>query len=203
MKIKTFAISVAAALLVGLISGVFIHRGYVLKHSSPVQRDTVTVWKTTEVIRPVPIESHVGDTPISLPAERFTRSATDSTLLEALPDMVTFRDSLENGTKYTAVLSGIKPSIEALSISYPQRTITNTVTVPYKGWDMGLKAEAFATGQNDFSALFFTGVEFAYNTGALHIGIDAGCTEQYFRPSGWAFAPYVGASLKIDLFHFK
>lgn len=202
MKAKTFTISIAAALLVGLISGIFIHRGYVLKHSSPVQCDTVTVWMTTEVSHPEPIESHVGKTPISLPAERFTRSAADSTLLEALPDMVTFRDSLDNGTKYTAVLSGIKPSIEALSISYPQRTITKSVPAPYKGWMLSATADIGAYAAPQISVATKAALEVSYNTGPLHVALQGGIISTPTSGS-WRPSPYIGARLTVDIYRFR
>ncbi|MBQ9474674.1 MAG: hypothetical protein IJU69_00250 [Bacteroidales bacterium] len=204
MKSKWVIVLVSAALLIGLLSGIFIHRGYALKHSLSVRRDTVTVWKTVEVIRPEPVESHQGGVPISLPKGRFIVSDKDSTTLQALPDILTFKGTLEDSVSYKAVVSGLQPALESLTLSYPSRTITNTVTIPYKGWDMAVKADAFCIGRQDFSAFFFTGIEFAYNAGPFHIGIDTGCLENYSASQGgWQFAPYAGASLKIELFQFN
>lgn len=203
MKNKTALILIAVALCIGLISGVFIHRGYVMKHFPTVQHDTVTVWKTAEISSPAPTESHKADTPISLPASDVKPSPRDSSLVEILPDIVTIQGKLADSISYKVVMNGVQPRLESLAISYPERAITRTVAVPYKGWKASLKGEIFAVPAQTFSAYAFTGIEFSYHTSIFHFGIDAGCAELYNSGQGWGLSPYLGGSVTIDLYKFS
>ena len=80
-KIILAASAAALLFLTGMISGCLIHRSYVRAHQLPVQRDTVTKWRTATTESPAPTESHKGTDPVSIPVSELTPSQDSSAVL--------------------------------------------------------------------------------------------------------------------------
>lgn len=203
MKTKLIAILITIAFFIGLISGAFIHRGYVQRQTRPIQSDTTILLKQIDITMPEPKESHVDETPISVPLAELKPVPGNNTVAQILPEVKTYSDTLSDGTTYTATVSGVQPSLQSLSLKYPERTITNTVMKPYKGWTLSAVADAKLSGTASMGFYAFTGAELAYNTGPFHIGIDAGLSEFRTNKEPWQLSPYIGVSVRIDIIRFK
>lgn len=203
MKIKLASILITIAFAIGLISGAFIHRGYVQRQTRPVQSDTTIVQKHIDITMPEPAESHVDETPISVPVADLKPVPGDTTVVQILPEVKTYRDTLADGTTYTAIVSGVQPSLQSLSLAYPERTITNTVQKPFKGWTLSAEADARLAGTASMGFYAFTGVELAYNVGPFHVGVDAGLSEFRAAQGPWQLSPYIGARVRIDILRFR
>ena len=141
-KLKTVLI-VAAALLLSL-AGSFIVGFFSGKKAAmngiKQSSDTVIVYKTKLVDKPVLIETRQTDFFFaSFPEEKIVYK-TDSVQVEIPIEQKVYED-----TTYRAVVSGFRPSLDSLLLKIPTTYITNTVTkeVPkFRKWDFGIQAGA-------------------------------------------------------------
>lgn len=201
-KIQLLSIAAAVLFLVGVISGCLIHRGYVRAHQPPVQRDTVTIWKTVGTVDPAPQESHKGQTPISIPASEVTPTKDSSAYL-VHPDVVTWRDTLSGGVSYQIQITGVQPTLSSMDIRYPEHTVTNTVYKPYEGWLFSITGTGGLTSYQPLAVSAIVGPELSYNKGIFHFGIQGGALIEYTPGANATFTPYVGGRLTIDIARMK
>lgn len=199
---KTWLIIAAILLyILGTIHGAHIHQ--VWTRSELQQIDTTTVMRTatldsipqTVISRPAPAEAD----PVIVSPERILNSQKDTTMVHIKPEVVEVSGKLTDGVTYQAILSGVQPSLQNLSISYPERTITKTVTKPYKGWIVSATADVAGYITPQFNPMAKVALETTYNTGPLHIGLQAGAI---FTPGPWHASPYIGARFTVDIFKF-
>ena len=203
-KIILAASAAALLFLTGMISGCLIHRSYVRAHQLPVQRDTVTKWRTATTESPAPTESHKGTDPVSIPVSELTPSQDSSAVL-VQQDIRTYDDTLSNGASYHIQISGIQPNLDAVQFTYPERTITNTITNtrPYEGWILSASGSTAITGFQPFKGSAVFGPEISYNKGIFHFAIQTGAYMEYGKDIKTSFSPYGGARLTLDIVRFN
>ena len=131
----------AAVLIVGaLIGGYFAGRGKRPEIQTEIQRDTV--WRTDTVTQYKP--EYITKTVIRRELVEVTDTVTinDTTYISLPVERKEYRDS-----NYFAVVTGIRPELEKISV-FPKtqiitETITQTIEVPVKSpkpWGVGIQA---------------------------------------------------------------
>lgn len=121
------------ALLIGGVGGYYAGKG----KRPTVQRDTLIIHDTHTVYQPQPVEK------IVVKKERFpvhdTTRIHDTTYIELPVERVTYADS-----NYRAVVSGIHPRLEEISVYPETKIITQTITVtePAKKGRFNIGAQA-------------------------------------------------------------
>lgn len=204
MNKKTWLL-IAALLLyaLGALSGVFIHRAWTKPDIQQI--DTTTVTRTAEldslpqtiVSQPAPADTP----PVIVPSERVEIDTADSSCVRIFPDIVSVSGSLTNGLTYHATLTGVQPSLQDLAVSYPEHTITQTVTKPYTGWMLSATADIGGYAAPQLTVATKVALEASYNTGPLHVGLQGGIMS--IPTSGtWKPSPYIGARVTIDIIRF-
>lgn len=107
------------------------------ERNSQTRTDTVVVYKTKLVDKPVLVETRQTDFIFaSFPEERVVYK-TDSVQVEIPIEQKVYED-----TTYRAVVSGFRPSLDSLLLKVPTTYITNTETqyVPkFRKWDFGVQ----------------------------------------------------------------
>lgn len=208
MNSKTKAWLIAAGVLLlflaGFLSGVFAHRAW----STPwvEQTDTTTVIRTAQLdslpqtVTTAPAPESVP--PVTVPASSVERDPADTSVVRIRPELTTITGTLTGGLSYQAVLGGVQPSLQQLTVTYPETVVTNNVYKPYKGWLLSATADiaAFATPQ--LTVVSRVAIETSYNTGPLHLGLQGGVIMQP-APGSWNISPYIGARITLDICRLK
>ena len=129
---------VAAFSLSAVVFIIGFHDGKVYAEKNLQERtDTVVVYKTKLVDKPVLVETRQTDFIFaSFPEEKVVYK-TDSVQVEIPIEQKVYED-----TTYRAVVSGFRPSLDSLLLKVPTTYITNTATqyVPkFRKWDFGVQ----------------------------------------------------------------
>lgn len=195
------AIAFLAVFLVGAFTGAEIHR----KWTKPdvVQVDTATTIRGADLISSqteVVPDTKPAQPAVIIPAERIQKS--DSTGVQVKPEAIKVSGQLTGGIKYNAVLTGVQPAIQSLHVDYPERLITKTVQRPYQGWLLSATTDIGVTGFSPFYANARAAIEFSYNTGPFHFGLQGGALAENFSGK-WGVRPYIGGRITIDILQFK
>ena len=155
------------ALLLGWSLGFFFW-GRSCTSAEPVPADpsvtvfTVTVRDTVVIDRPVPVRVMKRDT--MLVAIRDTVVRHDTTYISLPRETKTYGDE-----RYTAVVSGYRPSLDRLEIYIEDRVVTKVAipqatAAPPKRWGLGVQVGAGATLQGQTVRVSpYVGVGISYN----------------------------------------
>lgn len=183
-------------LLAGFFAGFQTHR--VWYTPKPGQADTVYVERTASAdsLKPVDIVPRPDLPPVAIPAKE-TRIVHDTVYIR--PETQTFQETLAPGVMATAVITGIRPTLDHLQITWPEATVTKTVIKPYKGWMLSATSDFSALASPSIHSLARYGLEASYNTGPLHLAIQAGAATFSAAPGSWSTAPYIGGRLTLDI----
>lgn len=204
-KNKKWAIIAALILYaLGTISGALLHRHW----TKPIiqQTDTTTVTKTAvldtlhQTVTPLPVPDDAP--PVIVPASKVERDETDTTHYRITPDVLQVSGNLSDGLAYHATLTGVQPSLQTLTITYPERTITKSVAEPYKGWMLSATADIGAYAAPQITVATKAALELSYNTGPLHVALQGGIISTPTSGS-WRPSPYIGARLTVDIYRFR
>lgn len=194
-KIKYIIIAILAALVIGLTVGIGSTSRYYCRRTT-TQADTVFVEKTIEVNTSEAEREQLPSTgTVSIP--KVSVSFSDSSTIAIQKDSVRV-SGIEpiSGATYEAVVTGVRPDLNSLRITVPERVVTRTITKPQTGWSFGIFAETYYFNQLDARA----GLYASYTAGPFCIHLDAGAMYSNIGPSK-AVSPFVGAGIKIQLFH--
>lgn len=192
---KYIIIAILAALVIGLTVGIGSTSRYYCRRTT-TQADTIFVEKTIEVnTSEAEREQLPSIGTVSIPKESV--SFSDSSTIAIQKDSVRV-SGIEpiSGATYEAVVTGVRPDLNSLRITVPERVVTRTVTKPQTGWSFGIFAETYYFNQLDARA----GLYASYTAGPFCIHLDAGAMYSNIGPSK-AVSPFVGAGIKIQLFH--
>lgn len=192
---KFILISIVFALLIGLVVGIGSTSRYYCRQAT-TQADTVFVKRIIEVNTSeadrVQLPS-TGTVSIQKESVSFSDSSTiaikkDSVLVSGIEPI--------SGAAYEAVITGVRPDLNNLRITVPERFVTRTVSKPQTGWSLGLFADTYYFKQLDARA----GLYASYTAGPFCIHLDAGAMYSNIGTSK-AVYPFVGAGIKIQLYH--
>lgn len=192
---KFILISVVFALLIGLAVGIGSTSRYYCRQTT-IQADTVFIERIIEVNTS---EAERVQLPsagtVSIPKESI--SFSDSSTIAIKQDSVRV-SGIEpiSGATYEAVITGVRPDLNNLRITVPERIVTRTVSKLQTGWSLGLFADTYYFKQLDAMA----GVYVSYTAGPFCIHLDAGAMYSNIGSSK-AVNPYIGAGIKIQLYH--
>ena len=192
---KYIIIAILTALVIGLAVGIGSTSRYYCRRTT-TQADTIFVEKTIEVNTSEAEREQLPSTgTVSIPKESV--SFSDSSTIAIQKDSVRV-SGVEpiSGATYEAVVTGVRPDLNSLRITVPERVVTRTVTKPHAGWSIGIFADAYYFNQLDARA----GLYASYTAGPFCIHLDAGAMYSNIGPSK-AVSPFVGAGIKIQLFH--
>lgn len=192
---KYIIIATLTALVIGLAVGIGSTSRYYCRRTT-TQADTVFVEKTIDVNTSEAEREQLPSTgTVSIPKESV--SFSDSSTIAIQKDSVRV-SGVEpiSGATYEAVVTGVRPDLNSLRITVPERVVTRTVTKPHAGWSIGIFADAYYFNQLDARA----GLYASYTAGPFCIHLDAGAMYSNIGPSK-AVSPFVGAGIKIQLFH--
>lgn len=192
---KYIIIAILTALVIGLAVGIGSTSRYYCRRTT-TQADTIFVEKTIEVNTSEAEREQLPSTgTVSIPKESV--SFSDSSTIAIQKDSVRV-SGVEpiSGATYEAVVTGVRPDLNSLRITVPERVVTRTVTKPHAGWSIGIFADAYYFNQLDARA----GLYASYTAGPFCIHLDAGAMYSNIGPSK-AASPFVGAGIKIQLYH--
>ena len=119
----------------GFLVGFFL--GKVIWHTKPeqievIQVDTVTLWDTVKIDRPVPYkELHIET--VYVPVTDTVR-LHDTTYVALTRTQKEYRDSL-----YRAWVSGIDPALDSISVFTPTKYVTTTIREKPDKWHVGVQ----------------------------------------------------------------
>ena len=191
---KYILIAVLAALVIGLVIGAgSMSRYYRLQ--TTIQADTVFVERIIEVNTSEAERVQLPSTgTVSIPKE--SASFPDSSTITIKKDSVLV-SGIEpiSGASYEAVVTGVRPDLNNLRITVPERVVTKTVTKPQTGWSLGVFADTYYFNQLDARA----GLYASYTAGPFCIHLDVGAMYSNIGPNK-AVNPFVGAGIKIQLY---
>ncbi len=164
----------------------------------PARVDTVYVQKTADIFSPQPAETTPRPDlpPVAIPAKE-ARIVHDTVYIR--PETQTFQETLAPGVMATAVITGIRPTLDHLQITWPEATVTKTVIKPYKGWMLSATSDFSALASPSVHSFARYGLEASYSTGPLHLAIQAGAATLSTAPGSWSTAPYIGGRLTLDI----
>lgn len=205
MKNKKAVIILALlAVAIGFGSGYIVRKHTAEPVVASIIRDTTYIDHYIEVPVPEEPESIGPADPVLVPAADISPSA-DSSMVEVKAEAKTYRDSIGDFS-YVATVTGVQASLAALQIQYSDRIITQTKTIvrPYEGWLMSITSDnAVTLLQPEFRSL--TALEFSYNTGPFHIGLQGGLlVTKPFQSQSKAFIdPYLGGRVTVDIHKFR
>lgn len=159
MDRKTLIVFVIAGFLVGFLLG-FCRHNPSTEYVEVLRTDTLTVYDTVRIDRPVYITQRVVDS-LRIPVTDTLRvHDTVYVVLERVQRE--YRDSL-----YTAWVSGVDPALDSIEVYQMTKvvTITETVQEPRKRWGFGVTAGYGAAIGADRSVTLspFVGVGISYN----------------------------------------
>ena len=192
---KFILISVVVALLIGLVVGIGSTSRYYCRRTT-TQADTVFVERIFEVNTS---EAERVQLPsagtVSIPKESISFSDSSTIAIKKDSVLVSGIEPI-SGATYEAVVTGVRPDLNNLRITVPERVVTRTVTKPQVGWSLGLFADTYYFKQLDARA----GLYASYTAGPFCIHLDAGAMYSNIGPCK-AVYPFVGAGIKIQLYH--
>lgn len=179
-KYTIILISLLLLLSATFVGGIFTHKAWVRDHTVPP--DTMTVFRTEYVDRPVPVEtSPAPDTipPVTVKKEDILPSP-DSSAVDIRPSLTTYRDTLPSGASYDITVSGVGTVLQDIRLAWPQTT--QIQTKPFKGWSVDLVARGLISDISMSGLSGFAGVEFGYTCDRFTFGAGPGVL--YCRPPG-------------------
>ena len=191
---KYIIIAILTALVIGLAVGIGSTSRYYCRHTT-IQADTVVVER---IIEANTSEAERVQLPskgtVSIPKESI--SLSDSTITIKKDSVLVSGIEPISGATYEAVVTGVRPDLNNLRITVPERIVTRTVTKPPTGWSIGIFADAYYFSNFDARA----GLYASYTTGPFCIHLDAGAMYSNIGPSK-TINPFIGAGIKIQLYH--
>lgn len=199
MKAKQLHIIAAITLfLLGFLSGIRVHKSW--SGGDKEILDTVVVYRTAILKEPpLVIESIPAPDSIPLvtiPTTMIIEDEADTTVVSIRPEVVTVFGRLDNDINYLATLTGIQPSIQNLSVSYPKYSITRTVLKPYNGYLLSACADFAVSTMPQMHAVSRLTFEASYNTGPFHLALQAGV----MRGASQGTHPYIGGRISFDIY---
>lgn len=192
---KFILISIVFALLIGLVVGIGSTSRYYCRQAT-IQADTVFVERTIEVNTSEAEREQLSSIgTVSIPKDCI--SSSDSSTIAIKKDSVRV-SGIEpiSGATYEAIVTGVRPDLNNLRITVPERVVTKTITKPQTGWSIGIFTDAYYFSNFDARAGFYA----SYSAGPLCIHLDAGAMYSNIGTSK-AVYPFVGAGIKIQLYH--
>lgn len=191
---KYIIIAILTALVIGFAVGIGSMSRYYCRHTT-IQADTVVVERIIEVNTS---EAERVQLPskgtVSIPKESI--SLSDSTITIKKDSVLVSGIEPISGATYEAVVTGVSPDLDNLRITVPERVVTRTVTKPPTGWSIGIFADTYYFSNFDARA----GLYASYTTGPFCIHLDAGAMYSNIGSSK-AVNPFIGAGIKIQLYH--
>lgn len=190
---KYILIAALTALVIGLAVGIGSTSKYYCRQTT-TQADTVFVERIIEVNTS---EAERVQLPsagtVSIPKSIIS---FDSSTIAIKKDSVRV-SGIEpiTGATYEAIITGVQPDLNNLRITVPERVVTRTVTKPQTGWSLGIFADTYYFNQLDIRA----GLYASYTSGPFCIHLDVGA--MYNIGPNKAVSPFVGAGIKIQLYH--
>ena len=194
---KYILIAILTALVVGLAVGIGSTSRYYCRQTA-TQADTIFVERIIEMNTSEAERVQLPSTgTVSIPKESV--SSSDSSTIAIKKDSVRV-SGVEpiSGAAYEAVVTGVRPDLANLRITVPERVVTRAVTKPQTGWSLGIFADTYQSNQFDARA----GLYASYTAGPFCIHLDAGAMYSNISPDK-AVSPFVGAGIKIQLYHKK
>ena len=182
-------------LLAGFFAGFQTHR--VWYTPKPGQADTVYVERTASAdsLKPVDTALRPDLPPVAIPAKE-VQVIHDTVYIR--PETQTFHEQLAPGVMATAIITGVRPTLDHLQITWPETLVTNTVVQPYKGWMLSATSDFSALASVSPTFIAHAALEASYNTGPLHLGLQGGVAATQYNGS-WTPAPFIGARLTVDI----
>lgn len=201
-KYTIILISLLLLLSATFIGGIFTHKAWVRDHTVPP--DTVTVFQTEYIDRPVPVQTVPA--PDSIPAVTVKKEdiipSADSSAMDIRPSVTTYRDTLPSGASYDITVSGVGTVLQDISLAWPQRE--TVIREPYRGWSVDLVGQGMLTDFSMAGVTAFAGLQVGYNSDRFDFGIGPGAL--WSRPPGAAShktSLAVMATLKVRLHRFR
>lgn len=194
---KYILIAILTALVIGLAVGIGSTSRYYCRRTA-TQADTVFVQRIIEMNTSEAERVQLPSTgTVSIPKESV--SSSDSSTIAIQKDSVRV-SGIEpiSGATYEAVVTGVRPDLSNLRITVPERVVTRTVTKPQTGWSFGIFADTYYFSNFDARA----GLYASYTAGPFCIHLDAGAMYSNIGPNK-TVSPFVGAGIKIQLYHKK
>lgn len=191
---KYILTAILAALVIGLVVGAGSMSRY-YRRQTTIQADTVFVERLIEVNTSEAERVQLPSTgTVSVPKE--SASFPDSSTITIKKDSVLV-SGIEpiSGATYEAVVTGVRPDLNNLRITVPERVVTRTVTKPQTGWSLGLFADTYYFNQLDARA----GLYASYTAGPFNIHLDVGAMYSNIGTNK-AVTPFIGAGIKIQLY---
>lgn len=194
---KYIIIAILAALVIGLTVGIGSTSRYYCRRTT-TQADTVFVEKTIDVNTSEAEREQLPSTgTVSIPKESVSFSDSSAIAIQKDSVRVSGVDPI-SGATYEAVVTGVRPDLNSLRITVPERVVTRTVTKPHAGWSIGIFADAYYFSNFDARA----GLYASYTAGPFCVHLDAGVMYSIIGPSK-TINPFIGAGIKIQLYHKK
>ena len=187
-------------LLAGFFAGFQTHRVWYTPKLDP-RIDTVYVEKTASVDHPQPVDSvqRPDLPPVAVPASE-AKVVHDTVYIR--PETLTYHEVIAPGVTATAVVTGVRPTLEHLQVTWPETVVTQTFVRPYKGFLFSATSDFSALASTSPTFIARAGLEASYNTGPLHLGLQGGVAATQYSGS-WKPAPFLAARLTIDLWKKK
>lgn len=181
-KYTIFLIVLLLLLSATFVGGIFTHRAWISDHTAPP--DTVTVFRTEYIDRPVPVSA--SPAPDSIPPVKVKKEdiipSADTSSVDIRPTVTTYRDTLPSGASYDIKVSGVGTVLEDITLAWPQ--LETVRTVPFKGWTVDLVGRGLVSDLSAAGLTGFAGVELGYTSDRFSIGAGPGVL--YHRPPGAA-----------------
>ena len=197
-KYTIFLIVLLLLLSATFVGGIFMHRAWISDHAAPP--DTVTVFRTEYIDRPVPVSA--SPAPDSIPPVKVKKEdiipSADTSSVDIRPTVTTYRDTLPSGASYDIKVSGVGTVLEDITLGWPQ--LETVRTVPFKGWTVDLVGRGLVSDLSAAGLTGFAGVELGYTSDRFSIGAGPGVL--YHRPPGAAShkaSLALGVSMKVRL----
>lgn len=197
-KYTIFLIVLLLLLSATFVGGIFTHRAWISDHAAPP--DTVTVFRTEYIDRPVPVSA--SPAPDSIPPVKVKKEdiipSADTSSVDIRPTVTTYRDTLPSGASYDIKVSGVGTVLEDITLGWPQ--LETVRAVPFKGWTVDLVGRGLVSDLSAAGLTGFAGVELGYTSDRFSIGAGPGVL--YHRPPGAAShkaSLALGVSMKVRL----
>ena len=197
-KYTIFLIVLLLLLSATVVGGIFTHRAWISDHAAPP--DTVTVFRTEYIDRPVPVSA--SPAPDSIPPVKVKKEdiipSADTSSVDIRPTVTTYRDTLPSGASYDIKVSGVGTVLEDITLGWPQ--LETVRAVPFKGWTVDLVGRGLVSDLSAAGLTGFAGVELGYTSDRFSIGAGPGVL--YHRPPGAAShkaSLALGVSMKVRL----
>ena len=198
-SIITSVCILAIGIGIGIGIGIITTADYIHEHTL-AQTDTVYIYKTIDIdVADAQREQLPSMGTVSISSGDIT-SQQDSLVLQVRKDSVLITGvEPVSGASYEAIVSGVRPNLDKLKITVPERVETRTVTKPQAGWSFGVFAECLYHPRQ-FDAR--TGLYASYTAGPFCVYADAGAIWSDIGPTH-IVSPYIGVGLRLQLYHNK